>query len=412
MASKRLLHHVTSFSELEPISFFFDDPQWKRLLAFILKRTALNSIDVKFTSLEDLETLSQFMASSSGSLASLCLRPVDSIARRPIQCKLIDLHALQGFQQLQRLKLGRGRWELRSANAAWFTALRCLTIEHAGCYENDYDFLSSISPQLHEFSLSSFSSTFCSLRLEFSVARVIKVSCEQSILAAFFSVPATLKILTIKAEELGVHCKGSSPLSLDSLTLVGRKQLVVYSLPPLASVKTVFLNGPHVPEFTDRDAVSATQLLSTFAPTVKTLTVRHGWPLEDVDAEWSRLRCLGIGAEGRGSGGVRRAATVEEKARSRNELEAIKLSFILAPKLECIFFATRQWQIKTLASLPINFPSLKFYRIVGRSFHWKGEGERRNNKPVVQMRPDYAACAMKAEDMKEDDRMMMVLQTL
>ncbi|CAI5522164.1 unnamed protein product [Closterium sp. Naga37s-1] len=206
----------------------------------------------------------------------------------------------------------------------------------------------------------------CKLELKFSVARAVTITFENKLLIINLSLPPTLKRLSIEADELEFNCKGASPLSLDSLTLSGRMQLI---------------------------------LLSTIAPTVE-LIVRHGWPLENVDAEWCRLRCLGIGVEGWGSGGERiRPATVEERVRNScvvetirlpfiksRKLEVTRLPFIRAPELECIFFPTRQCEPELLVSLQGQFSSLTLYRIVGRSFHWEGEREKRSKQPVEQER--------------------------
>ncbi|CAI5947755.1 unnamed protein product [Closterium sp. NIES-65] len=231
-----------------------------------------------------------------------------------------DSAFLEGFGQLQQLKLGLGNWELGSVNAAWFKALRSLTIEHSDSKRCNLGFLSSITPQLHEFSLSSSSFRhFCSLKLEFLSARVITVRFEEQELDVCFSLTPSLKAFLVSALELNVECNSDNPLSLDSLTLIARRHLVVSSL-PLASAKNVYLNGPtslvepsapldelyNVPSISQRSLtasqLSLTQLLSSIAPTVETLVVRHGSPLEELCAEWSCLRCLAIGANGTGIG--------------------------------------------------------------------------------------------------------------
>ncbi|CAI5524149.1 unnamed protein product [Closterium sp. Naga37s-1] len=397
MASKRLFEHVISFSELEPICLIFNDqePQWTGMLSWFLRRTGHKSLDLVFSDLTDLRNLGQLMASSAHSVTTLCIGVKDSSSyhSRSFEDCLIYPGLFKQFGQLQRLKLCRGRWQLGSVDAAWFTALRSLTISHVDCRDWDYNFLSSITPQLHEFFLSSSNRDICSLKLGFAVARVVSVSFEGMLLTVDFSLPPTLKSLSISAEDLEVNCKCDSPLSLDSFTLIGRSQLLIFSLPPLACARIVIFNGPHTLYHACLHPLSLTQLLRIIAPTVETLLVRHGWPMEDVDAEWSRLRSLGIGVEGWRDG-----------VSSRSELEAIRPPFIQAPKLKSISFATRQWQPKTLVSLRRQFPSLTLYRVVGRSFHWEGEGEKGSKQPVVQLRPEHGAHAM--EDMEQDDRIM------
>ncbi|CAI5992718.1 unnamed protein product [Closterium sp. NIES-64] len=255
------------------------------------------------------------------------------------------------------------------------------------------------------------------LKLEFLSARVITVRFEEQELDVCFSLTPSLKAFLVSALELNVECNSDNPLSLDSLTLIARRHLVVSSL-PLASAKNVYLNGPtslvepsapldelyNVPSISQRSLtasqLSLTQLLSSIAPTVETLVVRHGSPLEEVCAEWSCLRCLAIGANGTGIG-FKFMITVEDDGSldywmgifspeggsrsSSSGHEGIRPPVINAPKLESIFFATRQWQPETLASLRSDFPSLTFYCIVDRSFWWEGKGKNRGNEPVVQM---------------------------
>ncbi|CAI5997600.1 unnamed protein product [Closterium sp. NIES-64] len=247
------------------------------------------------------------------------------------------------------------------------------------------------------------------LKLEFLSARVITVRFEEQELDVCFSLTPSLKAFLVSALELNVECNSDNPLSLDSLTLIARRHLVVSSL-PLASAKNVYLNGPtslvepsapldelyNVPSISQRSLtasqLSLTQLLSSIAPTVETLVVRHGSPLEEVCAEWSCLRCLAIGANGTGIG-FKFMITVEDdgsldywmgifspeggSSSSSSGHEGIRPPVINAPKLESIFFATRQWQPETLASLRSDFPSLTFYCIVDRSFWWEGKGKNR-----------------------------------
>ncbi|CAI5488032.1 unnamed protein product [Closterium sp. Naga37s-1] len=247
------------------------------------------------------------------------------------------------------------------------------------------------------------------LKLEFLSARVITVRFEEQELDVCFSLTPSLKAFLVSALELNVECNSDNPLSLDSLTLIARRHLVVSSL-PLASAKNVYLNGPtslvepsapldelyNVPSISQRSLtasqLSLTQLLSSIAPTVETLVVRHGSPLEEVCAEWSCLRCLAIGANGTGIG-FKFMITVEDdgsldywmgifspeggSSSSSSGHEGIRPPVINAPKLESIFFATRQWQPETLASLRSDFSSLTFYCIVDRSFWWEGKGENR-----------------------------------
>ncbi|CAI5530006.1 unnamed protein product [Closterium sp. Naga37s-1] len=331
LSSLEVLEHpwLNQRSELELISLVYNTQEvhWTERLSWFLKFPGHTSLDLTITSLMDLKILNRLLASSADSLTSMCL---------------------------------------------------------------------------------SF---------EFSAARIITVSFEQQRLNLRFSLPPSLKAFSATAAELDVNCTCSSPLALDSLTLIGRTQLLVSSL-PLASANTVYLNGPTTlkqssspwEDLFDRTSVSQrclaateaslTQLLSSIAPTVEVLTVKHGMPLENVSAEWSRLRRLSIGVNGsrRSHGGrhttalddaeflslSRRGFVQGEESGSGSEDEASSPPFINAPKLHSIFFATQEWHLGTLVSLRRHFPSLSLYCIVGRSFRWEREGERRKTEPVMQ----------------------------
>ncbi|CAI5483113.1 unnamed protein product [Closterium sp. Yama58-4] len=403
MASKRLLHHVISFSEVEPISLVqtAHDSEWNKTLFWFLQQPGHKSLDLDFRSLKDLQTIGDLIASSAHSLASLSLEIEESANEGEVnhfRTGEISPAFLENFGQLQRLKLGCGRWSL---NAAWFKALRSLSIEYVSTYGDDYFVLSSLSPQLYEFSLTLTSHGSNILDFEFTVARVITLSFRNRKLEARFSLPASLKTLSLTAASLHVDCKCDSPLALDSLKLVGRHQLSISSL-PLASVGLAVLNGPATNDDVDPPSIplsgsasrlALTQLLSSIAPTVETLLVKHGWPLEDVDAEWSRLRCLGIGVRGNSGGGECDMVAIEDEEDPYDLLsrgsrrEVIRPPFINAPALKFFYFPTRQFQPETLASLRRHFPSLAWYHIVGRLFLWDGKGEQRRKEPLVLTLP-------------------------
>ncbi|CAI5488021.1 unnamed protein product [Closterium sp. Naga37s-1] len=220
---------------------------------------------------------------------------------------------LEGFEQLQRLKLGHGTWQLGKLNPARFRALRKLSILE--CDGNDMSFLSSVAPQLHELALASSRHGSGSTTLEFKLtaARAITVCFEKALLLRC-ALPASLKSFSAAAECLVVDCTCNSPPSLDSLSLIGRSQLLVSSL-PLAAAKSAYLNGPNnrptkgdwwndLPCSDLESQLAVTDLLSSIAPTVETLVLRYGWPLEGVRVEWNQLRHLSIGMKAGGRGAV------------------------------------------------------------------------------------------------------------
>ncbi|CAI5947741.1 unnamed protein product [Closterium sp. NIES-65] len=169
--------------------------------------------------------------------------------------------------------------------------------------------------QLHELVLASSRHGSGSTTLEFKLtaARAITVCFEKALLLRC-AMPASLKSFSAAAECLVVDCTCKSPPSLDSLSLIGRSQLLVSSL-PLAAAKSAHLNGPNnrptkgdwwndLPCSDLESQLAVTDLLSSIAPTVETLVLRYGWPLEGVRVEWNQLRHLSIGMKAGGRGAV------------------------------------------------------------------------------------------------------------
>ncbi|CAI5947710.1 unnamed protein product [Closterium sp. NIES-65] len=244
MVCKRLLHHVASFPEFEPMKLTInsEDPALTRLsgtLSVFLTHAPHTPLNVVLSSPQDLHCLGRLLGPSARSLTTLSLEHKEMIPWRQL---LLHSEFLGEFEQLQKLVLGsRGIWKLGSLNPAMFQALRSLSIHDFECEKNALPFLSSVAPQLHEFALasSSFGSASATLTLDFKLtaARSITVCLEQQALHLRFALPASLKSFSATAASLNVDCTCNSRLSLDSLSLIGRSQLLVSSL-PLAAAKS------------------------------------------------------------------------------------------------------------------------------------------------------------------------------
>ncbi|CAI5483120.1 unnamed protein product [Closterium sp. Yama58-4] len=288
MASKRLFAHVISFHEREPFPLVVDSQEHRlaAALSFFLRHTAHTSLDLLLNTSQDLLCLRRLMHYSTRSLTSLCL----DVRESPGQP--LDPAFLGEFQQLQQLELRLGSWQLGNLDPARFQALRILKVHLLESNRRDLSFLSSVAPQLHEFALSCSGIGSSTLNFEFTAARSIAICFEKQAVTLRFALPASLKSFSASGHCLNVDCRSDSPLSLASFSLIGRSHLIFSSL-PLASAKSVYLSF-RTPENLDSQ-LAFTQLLSSIAPTVEKLIVRHDWPLEGVHVEWSCLRRLAIG---------------------------------------------------------------------------------------------------------------------
>ncbi|CAI5488023.1 unnamed protein product [Closterium sp. Naga37s-1] len=287
MASTRLFRHVISFSECEPIQLVVDarEPRLAGMLSFLLRNAAHTSLNLQLKSSDDLPILARLLEPVVRSLTGLCLDVRDSPG------PLLDPAFLGEFQQLQQLELRLGNWLLGNLNPATFQALRILKVHLLESSRRDLSFLASVSPQLHEFALSSSSIGYSILKFKFTAARAITVCFERQAVNLRFALPPSLKSFSASAHSLNVHCTCNSPLSLDSFSLTARMQLNISSL-PLASAKSVYMNAQTTQNLDSQLAL--TQLVSNIAPTVEKLIVKHDWPLQNVHVEWSCLRRLAI----------------------------------------------------------------------------------------------------------------------
>ncbi|CAI5530030.1 unnamed protein product [Closterium sp. Naga37s-1] len=305
LASKRLLNLVVAFSESQPISLRYDDqnPHWSQTVRFFLSRPGLHSLDLRFSPPEHLPTLGACIARSSRSLASLRLESQVPVGLSKHQEKESwSLGFLSECAQLQELNLGRGMWKLNrqcvGVNVAWLKSIRKLTLEQVHFGSLSFQLLQSITPQLHEFTLYEDGNVLrehprvaSTTRLAFSfpIARLLRFRFASTELHLTLTVPPSLETLSVMAKRLVLSCKSTAPLALHHLSLYSQERLVISSL-RLASARVAYLDGPA----NDQEGFSWTEWLGTIAPTVEVLIVRHGVPIKKVEAEWGRLRSLGI----------------------------------------------------------------------------------------------------------------------
>ncbi|CAI5520453.1 unnamed protein product [Closterium sp. Naga37s-1] len=224
-------------------------------------------------------------------------------------------------------------------------SIRCLTLKHVDTSHLSFEYLDSITPQLHEFTLYqhyhlSRGPLFGSHSMKFSLpnARLLRFRFASNELKLTLTVSPALKTLSVMAKWLVLSCKSSSPLALDHLSLYGQERLIISSL-RLASARAVYLNGPasdeesscpgisyqlplewqHVPY--GISSFSWTKWLRSIAQNVEVLVVRHGIPIHEVGVVWRNLRSLGIVMHADGPHNEDWEATVENYRAFRDDGE-------------------------------------------------------------------------------------------
>ncbi|CAI5530029.1 unnamed protein product [Closterium sp. Naga37s-1] len=423
LASKRLLHHVLSFAERQPISLVYNDERWQKTIRYFLTRHGqhITSLHLIFTDLQQLPSFRPLIARCSPSLSSFSIKLrgfVDGFEEQ--EYKDWTLGFLKNCSQLQRLKLGRGMWNLDKscANAAWVRSIRCLTLKQVDTGHVSFEYLDSITPQLHEFTLYqhwhlSRGPMFGShvMAFNFSNARLLRFRFASNELKLTLTVSPSLKSLSVMAKWLILSCKSSASLTLDHLSLYGQERLVISSL-HIASARAVYLNGPASDEESSCPGLSAqlppswqhvpdgisnfswTNWLGSIAQNVEVLIVTHGIPIEEVDVVWRNLRSLGIVAHAEGPHDKEWEVTVENYGSFMDDGEydddmddydddgeaSIKPPSIGAPNLRFLFFpSSKACDSATLAALRHDYPALALYCVVDRSFYWERKGEHVSN---------------------------------
>ncbi|CAI5947633.1 unnamed protein product [Closterium sp. NIES-65] len=442
LASKRLLYLVIAFSVSARARYLYNAqrPQWMRTIRFFLAHPGLHSLHLRFSNPEHLPTLGACIARSSPSLSSLRLELQGTVDFKEQQNEHWTLGFLRPCGQLQELNLG-------------------LTLERVAFKNVSFQFLDSISPQLHEFTLYEESDLIFGPRLaSHTLALSFRFRFANSKLKLTLTVSPALKTLSVMAKQLSLNCKSTAPLALHHLSLYGQEQLVISSL-PLASARVAYLDGPASDQegFTraayldgpnsDSENSFWTEWLGAIAPTVEVLIVRHGVPIEKVDAEWTRLHSLGIVVHTKGTHVWDREATVDnyrfltddviggycddeedeeeddhdwdtrdadeedewyQQARARygaptgsrhkilQEAKACaKPSSIGAPNLRFLFFpSSKASDAATLAALRQDYPALALYCVVDRSFYWHRKGVPVSNAPLEHVQRTKSGVVM------------------
>ncbi|CAI5511516.1 unnamed protein product [Closterium sp. Naga37s-1] len=336
MASKRLLSLVLSFSAHHPIALVYNElhPEWIKSVEYFLRwRGRLKSLTLTYTNFKQLDYLCSPLNRSFASLTSLTLKLRGCVDKSylyddlPEDCEdgadeMFWVHAFD-CPALQRLKLGRGKWNLQEEGwAEEYQSLRSLTLKHVDWSYVDVEYLGTVTPRLtestlyHSWSLdrpSSGPGGGGEFRFDLSKAQTVRFYFPQRTLTLVLTLSRSLKTFTAMAKQLVLSCKSSTPLALHHLSLYGQQRLVISSL-RLASARVAYLNGPpkdrhsrndHHSSYLDSPELSPesspdfswAEWLGTIAPTVEVLIVRHGVPVEGVDAEWPCLRSLGIVVE-------------------------------------------------------------------------------------------------------------------
>ncbi|CAI5947643.1 unnamed protein product [Closterium sp. NIES-65] len=326
--------------EKQPISLVYEDELWENTIRYFLTHHGqhITSLDLIFTEMDQLPSLRPLITRCSPSLSSFRLKLRGFVTMfDEHEYKDWTLSFLQNCSHLQRLKLGRGMWNLEKscANAAWLKSIRRLTLKQVDTSHVNFEYIDSITPQLHEFTLYlhwhlSRGPVFGSHAMTFSFpnARLLRFRFASNEFKLTLSVSPALKTLSVMAKWLVLSCKSTAPLALDHLSLYGQERLVISSL-PIASVRAAYLNGPasdeesscpgisyqlppswqHVPR--GISGFSWTEWLRSIAQNVEVLVVRHGIPIHEVGVEWRNLRSLGIVMHAEGPHNKEWEATVE-----------------------------------------------------------------------------------------------------
>ncbi|CAI5492710.1 unnamed protein product [Closterium sp. Naga37s-1] len=286
------------------------------------------SLALTYTNFKQLDYLCSPLNRPFASLTSLTLKLRGCVDKSylyddlPEDCEddgdeMFWVHAFD-CPALQRLKLGRGKWNLQEEGwAEEYQSLRSLTLKHVDWSYVDVEYLGTVTPRLTEFTLyhswsldrpSSGPGGGGEFRFDLSKAQTVRFYFPQRTLTLFLTLSRSLKTFTAMAKKLVLSCKSGTPLALHHLSLYGQQRLVISSL-HLASARVAYLNGPpkdhhsrnelDSPELSPESSpeFSWAEWLRTIAPTVEVLIVRHGVHVEGVDAEWSSLRSLGIVVE-------------------------------------------------------------------------------------------------------------------
>ncbi|CAI6011586.1 unnamed protein product [Closterium sp. NIES-65] len=469
------LHPRWIKSAHHPIELVYNElhPQWIKSVEFFLRqRHRLSSLSLTYTDKEQLENLDSPLRQPFTSLTSLshklriCVDKSDRFDDDPYKDYKDEededswTHSLN-CPGLQRLKLGRGKWSLQEGWAERFKSLRSLTLKHMDWSYVDLKYLGTVTPRLTEFVLyhswdldprTSGLGVGGTFAFDLSKAQTVRFYFPHSSLTLSLTLSHSLTIFSAMAKQLVLSCNSTKPLTLQHLLLYGQKRLVISSF-RLASVRVAYLNGPpkdhhsrndEYSSYLDSPALSPERSpeISAFswaewpapiAPTVEVLIVRHGVPVEGVDAEWSSLRSLGIvvereerfevdlKVERRRDDGEevtvedfqernqrflqqqqqqqQRWRQEEEEEQQEGQQQERRPPFILAPNLQAIFFPTHACEQQTLASLRKLCPSLALYCISRRSFYWEKQRKQLPETPVVHVRKARSGvpCACFAE---------------
>ncbi|CAI5459940.1 unnamed protein product [Closterium sp. Yama58-4] len=262
---------------------------------FLRQRHRLRSLALTYTDKEQLEDLDSplrrpFTALTSLSLKlRICVDKSDRFEDDPYKDYKDEgdeedeeswTHSFD-CPALQRLKLGRGKWSLQEGWAERFKSLRSLTLKHMDWSYVDMKYLGVVTPRLTEFVLyhswdldprTSGLSGGGTFTFNLSNAQTVRFYFPHSSLTLSLTLSRSLKAFSAMAKQLVLSCKSTEPLALQHL----------------------FLENVHR---RSSAAFSWAEWLCNIAPTVEVLIVRHGMPVEGVDAPWSSLRSLGIVVE-------------------------------------------------------------------------------------------------------------------
>ncbi|CAI5948640.1 unnamed protein product [Closterium sp. NIES-64] len=403
LASKRLLEHVLSFV---PISLVYENERWQKTIRYFLTHHGqrITSLHLIFTEMDQLPSLRPLIARCSSALSSFSLKWRGFVSMfEEHEYKDWTLSFLQDCLQLQRLKLGRGMWNLDKgcANAAWLKSIHCLTLKQVDMSHVNFEYLECITPQLHEFTLYqhwhlSRWPVFGSHAMTFSFpnARLLRFRFANNEFKLTLSVSSALKTLSVMASLASplLHEQRSSrtrpPLTIRpgmSCHFLPPPRICASRVPQRLGI-VMHAEGPHNKEW--EATVENYRAFMEDREFDDDLDEDGGWGGcygdDDDEDEDDEDEDMGDGSDddeeygGRGYGGGRGG--------SRKKKAPAKPPSIGAPNVRYLFFPSRKaCDAATLAALRQDYPALVLYCVVDRSY-WERKGEMVNNAPLKHVR--------------------------
>ncbi|CAI5954895.1 unnamed protein product [Closterium sp. NIES-64] len=246
-----------------PIDLVYNElhPQYNKSITYFLRcHPRLKSLALTFTHVKQIDNLCSPRTKSFPALTSLSLK-LRGCADKAYLFDEVEKddeedEAEENFwswslkcPNLRRLKLGRGKWDLRTVG---FKSLSSLTLKHMDWSYVDLKNLGTVTPRLTEFVLyhswdldrpSSGPGGGGTFTFDLSNAQTVRFYFPHNNLTLSLTLSRSLTTFSAMAKQLVLTCKSTELLALHHLSLYGQQRLVISSL-HLASVRVAYLNSP------------------------------------------------------------------------------------------------------------------------------------------------------------------------